>query len=82
MSPDAIGTLYWTDRRTGSDRMLRGRIADLARRLPTIRTKAVLRLDGFDDPIGGCESAYGQDDQRIKWNWWCDSDAMPKVVTT
>ncbi len=75
LTPETRGQLHWTDAR-GGGRMLSGSCGDLCEKLRTLRRPAVLKADGHEDPIGGCERSDGQDDQRIKWNWWCDADAM------
>jgi hypothetical protein len=56
--------------------MLAGPLGDLCEKLRTLRRPAVLRAEGHEDPVGGCDRAEGADDQRIRWQWWCDADAM------
>lgn len=67
--------LEWTDRR-GGYHSERGSFERLSRKLETIRCPAdlwVLDAQGVKiETVGGCEPAEGQDDKRIKWNWWYD----------
>lgn len=40
----------------------------------TLRSPAVLRDENTGEIVGGIEEANGgQDDQRIRWQWWIDN---------
>jgi len=67
--------LIWTNRK-GAGCLEQGTATRLAKKLETLRCLADLWLldeEGHKTEIvGGCEEANGQDDKRIKWNWWYD----------
>ena len=74
-----IAQLIWTDKK-GAGRLEQRQAARLAKKLETLRRPADLWLLDEKgkklDIVGGCEEAYGQDDKRIKWNWWYDKTAV------
>lgn len=75
-----LAKLIWTDKR-GGGHIEQGQAARLARKLETLRRDAALwLLDEYGvqlEIVGGCERANGgQDDKRIKWNYWYDKKAV------
>jgi|HubBroStandDraft_2_1064218.scaffolds.fasta_scaffold327110_1 hypothetical protein len=78
-----LAQLIWTDKR-GGWHIEQGQAARLAKKLETLRRPADLwLLDEYGvkvETVGGCEEASGQDDKRIKWNWWYDKSAVGAVM--
>lgn len=75
-----LAQLIWTDKRGGCH-IEQGQAARLAKKLETLRRPADLwLLDEYGvkiETVGGCEEANGgQDDKRIKWNWWYDKTTV------
>ena len=70
-----IARLRWTTRK-GAREFRQGNAAILAKRLERLRCPATLELlDGT--VIGGCQRTDGgQSNQRLKWAWWYDKDAL------
>ena len=49
--------------------------AEIAERLPRLKTEAFVRKDG--EIIGAVEDWSDQcDDRRLKWIWWFDADEL------
>jgi len=77
---DRFYSLRWTDKKGGYHAEQSINAERLKKKLKTIRCKADLwevdEYGALTERIGGCEPADGQDDKRIKWNWWYESPRM------
>ena len=76
--------LEWTDKR-GGFHSEQGSFERLTKKLETLRRPADLWIvdeHGVKiETVGGCEPADGgQDDKRIKWQWWYDRFASGGIV--